>query len=83
MYPNPVRPDYAGPITLDGLMRDSRVKITDVAGNLVYQTVSNGGRVAWSGNDLQGRRVSTGVYYALVTSPETESTCTSKILIVN
>lgn len=83
VYPNPVRPDYAGPITLDGLMRDSRVKITDVAGNLVYQTVSNGGRVAWNGNDLQGRRVSTGVYYALVTSPETDSTCTSKILIVN
>jgi hypothetical protein len=83
VYPNPVRPGYAGPITLDGMMRDSRVKITDVAGNLVFQTVSNGGRVTWNGNDLQGRRVSTGVYYALVSSPDTESTCTSKILIVN
>jgi len=83
VYPNPVRPQYVGPITIDGLMRNSRVTITDVAGNLVYQSLSNGGRVVWDGNDLQGKRVSTGVYYALVSGPEAESTCTSKILVVN
>jgi ligand-binding sensor domain-containing protein len=83
VFPNPVRPEYSGPITIDGLARDSRVKITDVTGNLIFQTQSNGGRVVWDGNDFNGRRVSTGVYYALVTSPEAKSTCTSKILLVN
>ena len=83
VYPNPVRPDYSGPITIDGLTRGSNVKITDVAGNLVFQTSSNGGRAVWDGNDFNGRRVSTGVYYALVTAPEAASTCTSKILLVN
>lgn len=34
VFPNPVRPDYTGWITVQGLMENSLVKITDVAGNL-------------------------------------------------
>ena len=37
-FPNPVRPDYSGWITISGLMENSLVKITDVAGNLFYET---------------------------------------------
>lgn len=41
-YPNPVRPDYSGWITVKGLMANSLVKITDTAGNIVAQGTSDG-----------------------------------------
>jgi hypothetical protein len=62
VFPNPVHPDYFGPITIQGIAFNSDVKITDMAGNLVYQTVSNGGTATWNGNTLQGQRAATGVY---------------------
>src|SRR5690554_7612153 len=43
VFPNPVKPDYHGPITIQGIAYDSDVKITDVSGKLVYRTHSNGG----------------------------------------
>jgi hypothetical protein len=62
VFPNPVKPDYFGPITIQGIRYDSDVKITDVAGNLVYQTTSNGGTATWNGKTLSGEDVATGVY---------------------
>ena len=35
-FPNPVREDYSGNVTITGLMRDSQIRITDISGNLVY-----------------------------------------------
>ena len=62
VFPNPVRPEYSGPITIQGIKYDSDVKVTDVSGNLVYQTTSNGGTATWSGKTLNGEPVATGVY---------------------
>jgi hypothetical protein len=82
VYPNPVRPGYSGPITFEGMPRDSDVKITDAAGNIVFQMTSNGGRAIWNGQDFAGRAVSTGVYFALVNGPDVEESCVSKVLLV-
>ena len=38
------------------------MRITDVSGNIVYQTKSLGGQAIWDGNDMHGNRVQTGVY---------------------
>jgi flagellar hook assembly protein FlgD len=62
VFPNPHRPEMGVPITIQGIKYNSDVKITDVAGNLVYQTTSNGGTAAWDGKNIQGERVKTGVY---------------------
>ena len=43
-YPNPVRPDYTGWITVAGLMDNSLVKIADAAGNVFFKAVV---KVAW------------------------------------
>lgn len=61
-YPNPVPPDYDGLIAFKGLARDSNVKITDVAGNLVFETTASGGQAIWDGKDFKGNRVGSGVY---------------------
>ncbi|MCA1763586.1 MAG: two-component regulator propeller domain-containing protein [Cryomorphaceae bacterium] len=82
VYPNPVRESYEGLISIDGLVRDSEIRITDVRGNLIYSTVSNGGKATWNGRNTNGERVVTGVYFALSSDDQGETTCVSKILVV-
>lgn len=43
VYPNPVTPDYSGPIYVKGLMEGSLVKITDASGSVVCQGQAEGG----------------------------------------
>lgn len=62
VFPNPVLPEYSGVITIQGIKADSDVKITDVAGNLVYKTSSNGGTAVWDGKKVNGEQVASGVY---------------------
>ena len=70
VFPNPVRPNYSGNITIDGLAFDSSVKITDLSGALVYETKSEGGRAVWNGLNSEGNRPATGVYTIFVTNKE-------------
>ena len=61
-YPNPVKPNYTGWITIKGLMNNSYVKIIDNTGNVLYTTTSIGGIITWDGCDVNGNRVKAGVY---------------------
>ena len=61
VFPNPVRPEYSGPIAIKGLARDALVKITDIRGRLVYETTATGGQAIWNGSVYIGRRGSPGV----------------------
>lgn len=83
VFPNPVRPDFSGNITIQGLGYESDVKITDVSGNLIYQTNSNGGTVTWDGNRLTGERVQSGVYLVWSASTEGKGKAVAKILFIN
>lgn len=84
-YPNPVRPDYTGWITIAGLMDNSLVKIADAAGNVFFQTRSNGGSVTWDGCNSAGERVKSGVYYVFASQngDNGSSGAVTKILVVN
>ena len=64
-YPNPVRPNYVGTITIVGLMDNTTVNIIDESGNLVCKTKSHGGTAVWDGKLADGRRATPGVYTAL------------------
>lgn len=83
-YPNPVRPEYTGPVTVTGLMDNSQVKIADAAGNVIYSGYSNGGMFIWNLTNMQGARVNTGVYYVLASqsSDGSKEGCVSKILVI-
>ena len=67
-FPNPVRPDYDGPIAIRGLARDAVVKITDVTGVILFETRSLGGQAIWDGKDLNGQQAETGVYLVFSTA---------------
>ncbi len=82
VFPNPVRPDFDGPITMQGIRYDSDVKITDVAGNLVYKTTSNGGTATWNGKTLTGERAATGVYLIWTTPNEGKGRKVGKVLVI-
>jgi hypothetical protein len=82
-YPNPVRPGYTGTIAISGLIADCTVKITDIAGNLVYETTSIGGQAVWDGNDFHGRRANSGVYLVFASSKDGLKHYQTKIAFVN
>lgn len=82
-YPNPVRPEYTGPITITGLTYDADVKITTSNGVLVNQGRSTGGTYQWDGCDLKGRRVASGVYMVQTATSTGEKGTVCKIAIVN
>ncbi len=83
VYPNPVRETFDGLITIAGLIEDTQVKITDLNGNLICETVSNGGIATWDGKGANGRKVNTGVYLALCVSPDKKHSTVAKILVIN
>lgn len=82
-YPNPVEPGYEGPILIRGLVTNAQVKITDIEGNIVYETVAEGGQAIWSGRNFSGQRAHTGVYLAYITNDDGTVTAVTKIMIVN
>lgn len=81
-YPNPVRPEFMGEVKITGLMDKSNVKIADVEGNLVFETTSQGGTVAWDTYSFSGRKVSSGVYLIFVSSPEGTEKTVKKLMII-
>ena len=82
-YPNPVKPDYNGYITFTGLVQDADVKITDVAGNVVFQTKARGGTAVWDGKNFSGHKVKSGIYLALCSDETGRVTSVLKVMIIN
>lgn len=82
-YPNPVRPGYDGYIAVKGLVRNAKVKVTDISGNLIWETIAEGGQAIWNGQDLFGRRPSTGIYLVFSTNDDGEETMVTKIMFIN
>ena len=81
-FPNPVRETYQGNVTITGLMRNTEIRITDVSGNLVYKTVSEGGQATWDLRTYNGKRVSTGVYLVFCASEDGSQALATKMLII-
>ena len=69
-------------MAITGLVQGSDVRITDVAGNLVFHTISLGGQAIWPATDLSGNRVSTGIYLVLAVDPDGKRKCNTKVAVV-
>ncbi len=82
VFPNPVRPNFSGPVTIQGIRYDSDVKITDAAGNLVYKTTSNGGTATWNCNAINGEPVVTGVYFIWTATNAGKDKKVGKVLVI-
>ena len=82
-YPNPVRPDYGGDVTITGMMEGSLVKIADASGNVIRQLKSTGGMTTWDCCDQNGEPVKTGVYLILCSQSNASSNAAvTKIAVI-
>lgn len=82
-FPNPVRPGTTSSVCITGLIDESEVKITDVSGNLIWSTKSQGGQVVWNLQSFSGTKAANGVYMIYCASASGDQSATAKLLIVN
>lgn len=82
VFPNPVRHDYNGAVTVQGLKENSLCKITDASGRLVWQGYSNGGELIWYCQDFFGQRPATGVYYVMCSDKDGKEKIVTKFLFI-
>lgn len=82
VFPNPVTPDYNGPIAIRGLVEDSEVKIISTGGQLVWNGISSGGTCTWNGVANNGKPVASGIYHVVANTPEGGKAIMTRIVIV-
>ena len=82
VYPNPVRPGFAGTVKITGLLDKANVKITDISGNLVHEVVSEGGTIEWDTTAFGKYKVASGVYMIFVAAQDGLDTTVKKVMIV-
>ncbi|MDF1559722.1 MAG: T9SS type A sorting domain-containing protein [Bacteroidales bacterium] len=82
VFPNPVREDFEGVVTVTGLVENSSVKITDISGNLVYETTSTGGQATWDLHNYRSERVTTGVYLVFCSNEDGSLAKVTKMLVI-
>ncbi|MBR5030589.1 MAG: hypothetical protein IKX63_05750 [Muribaculaceae bacterium] len=83
-YPNPVQSSFTGYVTINGLMENSNVIITDAAGTKVASLTSTGGIAMWDACNTSGVPVKTGIYkvYASQGTPSTTGKPVAKIAVI-
>lgn len=81
-YPNPVRPDYTGLITIIGLTFNADIKIVTSNGVIINSGRSNGGTYTWDGRDQKGVKVASGIYMVETATQSGEKGTVCKIAIV-
>jgi hypothetical protein len=82
VYPNPVRPGFAGTVKITGLLDKANIKITDISGNLVHEVISEGGTIEWDTTAFGKYKVASGVYMIFVAAPDGVETTVKKVMIV-
>lgn len=82
VFPNPVRHDYEGPVTLQGLTADCDVKVVNTAGHTVADGTSHGGTFVWNARGYNGERVATGIYYFMIADPAGGTATVAKVAVV-
>ena len=63
-------------------MKDTRINITDISGNLVFKTISDGGEATWDLKTYNGKHVATGVYLIFCASSDGSESFVTKILVI-
>ena len=82
VYPNPVRPQYEGTVKISGLLNKATIKITDIEGNLVYETTSEGGTIEWDTTAFGKHKVASGVYMIFISAQDGIETKVKKVMII-
>lgn len=82
IFPNPIKSGYTGTIAISGLVNNADVRITDIAGQLIYRTKALGGQAIWNGLDYTGRRPQSGVFLVFASNNTGEETFVGKMVMI-
>jgi ligand-binding sensor domain-containing protein len=84
VFPNPFKLNGGNNLlTIDGLIRDTDIKILTISGTLVNEFSSPGGRTAyWDGKNAEGNLVGTGVYIIVAFDTEGNNVITGKVAVL-
>lgn len=82
VYPNPVRPEHRGNVTITGLTAGAEVKILGTSGQLVARGRSTGGSFIWDVCGPNGDRVAAGVYYIMVANANGSTSVAAKMVVI-
>ncbi|MCU7512425.1 MAG: hypothetical protein HF300_07695 [Ignavibacteria bacterium] len=85
VYPNPVVIQNGSPvkITIEGLVRDSDIKILSISGKVLNTFTSPGAGVAvWDGKDLEGNYVPSGIYIIVAYDKDGTNVSSAKVAIL-
>lgn len=82
VFPNPVRPGYAGTVKITGLTNKANVKIADITGSLVFEAIAEGGTLEWDTTAFGKYQVASGVYMVFVATQDGAETTVKKLMIV-
>lgn len=81
--PNPFRLPSTRLLQIDGLVRDSNIKILTIDGRLVREFPAPGGRIAfWDGRNETGTLVSSGIYIIVAFSENGEQVTKGKVAVL-
>ena len=83
VYPNPVRPEYSGVVTISGIPQGAEVKVMTTGGQLVARGNAVGGSWQWDLTQQNtGQRVGAGLYYLMVATADGKQSAASKVVII-
>lgn len=82
VFPNPVKKEFDGNVTIRNVVNNSVIKITTIDGRLVKELRSLGGQAIWDRKDLTGNKVEPGVYLILISDEQGKNTNIQKIAIL-
>ncbi|MCU7494280.1 MAG: hypothetical protein HF314_18435 [Ignavibacteria bacterium] len=85
VYPNPVVIRDGSPvnITIEGLVRDSDIKILSISGKVLNSFSSPGAGVAvWDGKDFDGKYVPSGIYIIVAYDKDGTNVSSAKVAIL-
>jgi ligand-binding sensor domain-containing protein len=84
VYPNPLVIDGSNKvITIDGLIKESGMRILSLSGQLIKEIETPGGKIAyWDGRDKDGKYVGSGVYFIIAYDKEGSSVAKAKVAVI-
>ncbi len=83
IFPNPILPGYDGLVGFKNLTKNTTVKITNINGKLISELISDGGTASWDLRDLNGKKITTGVYLVFLSNLDGSESLVGKVAVVN
>lgn len=81
-YPQPFYPEVDEYLTVEGLARDSQIKILTINGEHIRTINTTSRKVIWDGRDEFGNLVSSGIYLIIANSRTSDVGATAKFSVI-